>query len=93
MQAQKEEITKINSTQALEQISLINSIVTLSKMTTNQINDKPNTDVIEMNKVSLPEMEGVLIPFYSVKGKRIFPFWVIISSLGSSVNLISESAS
>ena len=48
----------------------------------NQIkNTKINTDLIEMNEVFLPEMEGELIPFYSVKGKRIFPFWVEIEKI------------
>ena len=39
-------------------------------------NTKADTDIIKMNNIILPEMEGELIPFYSIKGKRIFPFWV-----------------
>ena len=39
-------------------------------------NEKDNTDIIEMKNVSLPEMDGDLIPFYAVRGKNIFPFWV-----------------
>lgn len=34
------------------------------------------TDLIEMQKVYFPEMDGDLIPFYATEGKRIFPFWV-----------------
>jgi hypothetical protein len=34
------------------------------------------TDLIEMKKVYLPAMQDDLVPFYSVKGKNIFPFWV-----------------
>jgi arylsulfatase A-like enzyme len=44
------------------------------------INQKKNTldqvDIIEMNNVHLSEMDCDLIPFYAIKGKRIFPFWV-----------------
>ncbi|MEX2232483.1 MAG: arylsulfatase [Cyclobacteriaceae bacterium] len=35
-----------------------------------------NTDIIEMKNVSLPQMRGDLIPFYSVDSRRIFPFYV-----------------
>lgn len=34
------------------------------------------TDIIEMNRVFLPGLQGVLTPFYASNGKRIFPFWV-----------------
>jgi arylsulfatase A-like enzyme len=34
------------------------------------------TDLIEMKNVALPDMEGDLIPYYSVGSKKIFPFWV-----------------
>jgi arylsulfatase len=37
-----------------------------------------DSDIIQMNKVFLPAMKGVLTPFYAIKGKRIFPFWVEI---------------
>ncbi|MCK4989829.1 MAG: arylsulfatase [Bacteroidales bacterium] len=47
-------------------------------------NDKTNTDMIEMNDVFLPGMECELIPFYSVNGKRIFPFWVEIEKISSN---------
>ena len=40
-----------------------------------------NTDIIEMKKVLLPEINGDLIPFYTVNGKRIFPFWVEIEKV------------
>ena len=39
-------------------------------------NDQQGVDVIEMKGVVLPAMEGELIPFYTVKGRNIFPFWV-----------------
>ena len=45
-------------------------------------NTKDNVDIIEMEKVLLPEMECDLIPFYKVNGKRIFPFWVEIEKIG-----------
>lgn len=38
-------------------------------------NDAP-TDMIEMKDVYLPEMECDLVPYYTTKGKSIFPFWV-----------------
>ncbi len=41
-------------------------------------NEKNNTDIIEMNHIFLKEMNCELIPFYSVGGKNIFPFWVEI---------------
>jgi len=44
-------------------------------------NQLQNTDIIEMNNVSLPEMDGEFIPFYFIKGKRIFPFWVELEKL------------
>ncbi len=44
-------------------------------------NSKTKTDIIEMKNVSLPEMDCELIPFYSVNGKRIFPFWVEIEKI------------
>ena len=40
-----------------------------------------DTDIIEMKKVLLPEMDCDIIPFYSVNGKRIFPFWVEIERI------------
>ena len=40
-----------------------------------KINTK-ETDMIEMRNVYLSEIEGKLIPFYSVEGKSILPFWV-----------------
>ncbi len=39
-------------------------------------NKKIDTDVIEMKNVYLKEMNGDLIPFYTVDAKYIFPFWV-----------------
>jgi hypothetical protein len=39
-------------------------------------NIKINTDIIEMNNIDFPHLEGDLIPFYAIDGKKIFPFWV-----------------
>ena len=47
----------------------------------NQMKNDLNTDVIEMNNVSLPEMEGELIPYYLIGSKSIFPFWVEIEKV------------
>ena len=46
-----------------------------------QKNDLPDTDIIEMNNVYLPKMEGDFIPFYSVDSKSIFPFWVEVEKI------------
>ena len=43
-------------------------------------NDQP-TDVIEMKNVSLPEINGELIPYYLTKGKMILPFSVEIEKV------------
>jgi arylsulfatase len=40
-----------------------------------------NADIIEMKNVHLPEMECDLIPFYSVNGKKILPFWIEIEKI------------
>jgi arylsulfatase len=40
------------------------------------LNEKENTDIIEMKNVFFPEMDCDLIPFYAVGSKNIFPFWV-----------------
>lgn len=37
--------------------------------------------IIELNGISLPEMDCEVIPFYSVNRKRIFPFWVEIEKV------------
>ncbi len=47
----------------------------------NQMHNDLNTDFIEMNDVSLPEMDGELIPYYLVGGKSIMPFWVEIEKI------------
>ena len=48
----------------------------------NQVrNKKENVDIIEMKNVDLPAIEGELIPFYAIEGKRIFPFWVEIEKI------------
>ncbi len=43
--------------------------------------DQSGVDVIEMNNVSLPNLEGGLIPVYLVKRKQILPFWIEIESV------------
>ncbi len=40
------------------------------------------TDMIEMKNVRLPAMDCDLIPFYSFKGRRIFPFSVEVERVG-----------
>ncbi|MEN2281598.1 arylsulfatase [Algoriphagus sp. SE2] len=42
-------------------------------------NSEGEIDIIEMKGVKLSEMETEIIPFYQVKGKQIFPFWVEVS--------------
>jgi len=41
------------------------------------------TDLIEMKNVFLSEMDSEFIPFYTIKGKRIFPFWVELEKIKS----------
>jgi len=41
-------------------------------------NEKDNTDIIEMRNIDFPNLEGDLIPFYAIGGKKILPFWVEI---------------
>jgi len=43
-----------------------------------ELNEKENTDIIEMKNVYFPEMDCDLIPFYAIGSKKIFPFWVEI---------------
>ncbi len=51
------------------------------------INQKKNllgdTDILEMKNVFLPNMNCDLIPFYLIKGKRIFPFWVELDKINN----------
>ena len=47
----------------------------------NQMKNDLNSDVIEMKNVSLPEIVGELIPYYSIGGKNILPFWVEIKKI------------
>lgn len=35
-------------------------------------------DILEMKGVALPEGPGDFLPFYTVEGKRYFPFWVAV---------------
>lgn len=44
-------------------------------------NSKETVDIIEMKNVFLPEMDCELIPFYAIKGKRIFPLWVALEKI------------
>ncbi|MEM6843793.1 MAG: arylsulfatase [Bacteroidota bacterium] len=41
-------------------------------------NPDSSEETLVMENVYLPQMKGDLIPFYEVKGQRIFPFWVEI---------------
>jgi arylsulfatase A-like enzyme len=47
----------------------------------NQMKNDQNADVIEMKNVSLPEINGELIPYYLIKGKMILPFSVEIEKV------------
>ena len=47
----------------------------------NQMKIDLETDIIEMKNVSLPEMDGELIPYYLIGGKSILPFWVEIEKI------------
>lgn len=40
------------------------------------LNEKEDTDIIEMKNVFFPEMDCDLIPFYAIGSKNIFPFWI-----------------
>ncbi len=44
-------------------------------------NIQENVDILELNNITLPEMECDLIPTYMVKGKRILPFWVEVEKV------------
>ncbi|MGB5275220.1 MAG: sulfatase-like hydrolase/transferase, partial [Flavobacteriaceae bacterium] len=45
------------------------------------VNKKEETDIIEMNNVSLPAMDCDLVPFYAIGSKNIFPFWVEVEKM------------
>ena len=47
---------------------------------TNQLEE---TDMLKMNNVYLPDMEGELIPTYLVDRKKIFPFWVELERISN----------
>ncbi len=47
----------------------------------NQMKNDETTDLIEMKNVRLLPMKTDLIPFYSIEGKRIFPFWVKLKKM------------
>lgn len=44
-------------------------------------NNSIGSDIIEMKNIHLTKMDCDLIPFYSTKGKSIFPFWVELEKL------------
>lgn len=44
-------------------------------------NNTIETDIIEMKNIHLSKMDCDLIPFYTTKGKNIFPFWVQLEKL------------
>lgn len=46
-----------------------------------RMKNEEDTDVIEMKNVYLPAMQDDLVPFYSVKGKNVFPFWVKLEKI------------
>lgn len=50
-----------------------------------QMKNNLSTDVIEMNNVNLPEMDGELIPSYLIGGKSILPFWVEIEKTNFNI--------
>jgi hypothetical protein len=47
----------------------------------NQMKNDTNTDLIEMKNITLPELNGELIPYYLIKGKMILPFSVEIEKI------------
>jgi hypothetical protein len=48
-------------------------------------NNEDNIDILEMKNISLSAMDCDLIPFYMIKGKKIFPFWVELKKLEGNV--------
>ncbi|WP_273568875.1 hypothetical protein [Maribacter halichondriae] len=46
-------------------------------------NNRTNIDILEMKNVHLPNIDGDLVPFYTSKSKRIFPFWVEIERIAN----------
>ncbi|MHA7830239.1 MAG: arylsulfatase [Flagellimonas sp.] len=48
-----------------------------------KVHTAPNTDIIEMNGITLNKMESNLIPFYSIDGRRILPFWIEIEKIAN----------
>jgi arylsulfatase len=45
------------------------------------LNERENTDIIEMKNVHFPEMDCDLIPFYAIGSKNIFPFWMELKKI------------
>ena len=39
-------------------------------------NSEDNQEVIVMKNIYLPQMEGELLPYYMIGGKKILPFWI-----------------
>jgi arylsulfatase A-like enzyme len=50
-------------------------------MVKQMINEKDDTDIIEMKNIFFSEMDCDLTPFYSISAKNIFPFWVEIERI------------
>ncbi|MCK5730986.1 MAG: DUF4976 domain-containing protein, partial [Draconibacterium sp.] len=44
-------------------------------------NEVVGIDIIEMKNIELTNMNCDLLPFYSTKGKKIFPFWVELEKI------------
>lgn len=47
----------------------------------NQMKNDINTDIIEMKNISLPKLNGELIPYYLIGGKMILPFSIEIEKI------------
>ena len=57
--------------------------------TKGNINQKKNNedtiDILQMKNISLSAMDCDLIPFYMIKGKKIFPFWIELEKIRENV--------
>ena len=59
----------------------LSNIMSSSAIINQMQNEILDTDIIEMKNIHLTKMDCDLIPFYSTKGKNIFPFWVELEKL------------
>ena len=48
-------------------------------------NNEDTIDILEMKNISLSAMDCDLIPFYMIKGKKIFPFWIELEKIRENV--------